>query len=159
MQERRNSIRELFGDGGRLLSYSDAAYPYFNHQGWHLDDVKRSENLRSIVIWEIRETNFRCELRALDMFLRRTHDKSDYVQREHLTQVSKVWGSLNGGDGIIPHWENKVSPSSAYFYWTPAGYAGWKLRREHFSAFLSLLSGWPDCPQVIIQNIKAVETC
>ncbi|KAH9910277.1 uncharacterized protein B0H18DRAFT_1130414 [Fomitopsis serialis] len=125
---------------GSLLSYRESEATSYRGLEVSVDVARSDPSLLNLVVWELFETNWQCELRALDTRLvDLTGNSFRHWEREQ--QLANVWrgSALQSALSV-------VDVGSPFFCWTPAGQEGWKARRANLQAFLYVLSAWPDFP-------------
>ena len=157
-QNKKAALRSFLAQGGSILSYSDTSTPQFRNSEVNLRAIDHDTTIMKIAMWEMREVNFRCELRALDALILKLDQQDEFTQRSRLEDLSRVWGATNGGDGVVPAWE-RTPLSQALFYWSPPGRVGWENRRVPFYNFVRFLSRWPDFPQVLLAEMSLIAEC
>lgn len=157
-QDKRTTIRNLFALNGNLLSYTSDVHPTFNNIQISEAMIMDTDHYTRLILWEIREVNFRCEVRALDAVILGSDKTSGFLYRDRLTNLSRIWGSINGGDCVVPTWEN-TDPAKMIAFWTPAGAAGWKKRRQCFADFVKFMRGWFNFPELLLQNLDGIAKC
>ena len=138
----KQSLRELFGQHAGLASYNANAAPEIGQEVVTAEAAATNEQIQHRLVWEAHETNWRCELLALDALM---VGSSNWGQMERWTReahVSEVWGSPRSGMDICPDWESSHVP----FCWASPPEADWELSRPHLRAFVELLSRWPGRP-------------
>ena len=138
----KQSVRELFGQHAGLASYSANAVPEIGNEIVTAEAAATNERIQHRLVWEAHETNWRCELLALDALM---VGSANWGQMERWTReahVSEVWGPPRSGMDICPDWEASHVP----FCWTSPPDGDWELSRPHLRAFVELLSRWPGRP-------------
>ena len=151
-------LLEFLATGGALLSYSQTDTPRYRNINVDLDTVKDDFTVMRNVLWEVREVNFRCELRALDEIILKMDTQDEFRRRSRIQELCSVWGATSGGDSVVPVWEG-LPLSSNLFYWTAPGEKDWEKRRETLANFIRFLSSWPLIPQSLLIVRNQVATC
>ncbi|KAI0713021.1 hypothetical protein C8T65DRAFT_707892 [Cerioporus squamosus] len=138
----RENIRRLFGKANALPSYDVADRPFFGKTVITLHGVESDIETQRRIVWDAYETNWRCELLALDALVLGTAEWSQVERwhREHL--VSEVWGSGTSGLDVVPE-EDEAAP---HFRWKEPPEIGWEECRPNLAAFVSVLARWPNAP-------------
>ena len=104
-QELRMNVRRLFGKGQSLPSYSTESQPLFGNQVVTQATAMSDGALKRRVVWEAHETNWRCELLALDA----------------LMVGSNEWAEL-------PRWMRALAPPGSGSLLRPTIYCPMRLR-------------------------------
>ncbi|KAH9912321.1 uncharacterized protein B0H18DRAFT_831617, partial [Fomitopsis serialis] len=151
--ERREAVRALFAKGGGLVSYTDTQRAMYRGVEVSLDRAKTDEEYLRLVIWELYEANWRCELRALDS---RLVDYSGDVFRkwEREQVVSSVWHTPSQHSAVTT-----VDVGEPVYCWITAGQDGWLGRRANLRAFVDVMSLWPNFPESLRADKDAIATC
>ncbi|OBZ67736.1 hypothetical protein A0H81_12297 [Grifola frondosa] len=151
---RRDSIRRLFGTGGGIPTHSPDIVATLGQ--YKITEATALDNpaVRRQLIWESHETNWRCELYALDSALLGTYEWDDLVRCQRDALIAKVWGACSGLS-LAPHWE-KETPA---FCWKSVQDVGWEDSREPLCAFLTVLSRWPGFPEQLKGDPQRVLNC
>ncbi|KAI0359447.1 hypothetical protein OH77DRAFT_1517877 [Trametes cingulata] len=142
-QDERNGISRLFGRTALLPSYTELSTPSLDGKLISLSVACSDPDVRAQLIWESHETNFRCELMALDTALVNQPDWSDIHRWEREAEVSSVWGPPSTMVSVIP----PSPPPDEPFRWsseppTPECYS--TLRR-----FIAVVRKWPGAPHAL----------
>ncbi|KAH9829609.1 uncharacterized protein C8Q71DRAFT_863184 [Rhodofomes roseus] len=152
-QQRRDAVRGLFGKCGGLSSYQDTeVYPYRGTEVT-LQVATVDKHVHAMVLWELYETNWRCELRALDALVV-DHNTDAFRKWEREQLVTEVWRTSDLQTAF-----SALDISSRTFSWTPAGEKGWERRRDNLWAFLNVLRAWPACPEALRVNTEDIRKC
>ena len=142
-EELRKNIRRLFGHGQSLPSYCVESRPLFGSCVVTQAAAMSDRALKRRVVWEVHETNWRCELLALDALMVGSNGWTELPRWMRESLVSQTWGSGTSGLDVVPSLEVEGSPT---FCWLAPPDEGWESSRPHLSAFVELLSRWPGCP-------------
>ncbi|KAH9931368.1 uncharacterized protein B0H18DRAFT_872320 [Fomitopsis serialis] len=153
LYERSQCVRRLFAKGGSLLSYDERNVSSYRGMKVTLEAAKTNHMLKTLVLWELYETNWRCELRALDNLLV-DHSDDAFRQWEREQRVAEVWRSSLHQTAF-----SVVDVSSPAFCWTPAGEEGWQGRRRNLQALLRVMSAWPQVPEMVRANATTIGDC
>ncbi|GBE89474.1 hypothetical protein SCP_1601360 [Sparassis crispa] len=86
--ERQQNIRQLFAATGRMSWYDETMEPSWGEDPISLDNVV---DICEQILWELHETNWCCELRALNAHLLDMSKWGSLHQWEREAQVAKVW--------------------------------------------------------------------
>ncbi|RPD71232.1 hypothetical protein L226DRAFT_446277, partial [Lentinus tigrinus ALCF2SS1-7] len=151
----RENIRLLFGKANALPSYDVAAQPFLGKMVITCESLNSDVETQRRVIWDMYETNWRCEVLALDALLVGS-DRWSQVERwerEHL--VSQIWGSGSSGLDIIP----SDGDEGRVWRWSEPPEAGWEACRPHLAAFVSVLARWPGAPPILQNASTIVKVC
>ena len=143
--EEKCAIGELFGNGACLDSYSQAAQPLFDGQEVSAHTAAHDRRIRTLLLWEAHEINWRCELMALDqaMVPRSGWPIIDKWSRE--AQISAAWGLPTGVMSVIP-----LLPSETQvFCWRSPPDPDWPSCVQFLRAFVDILASWPTCPRYL----------
>ncbi|KAI1785584.1 hypothetical protein LXA43DRAFT_899421 [Ganoderma leucocontextum] len=142
-RELQANIRRLFGEGQSLPSYCVDSQPLFGNFVVTHDGAVSDRTLQHSVVWEVHETNWRCELLALDALMTGSNDWTELLRWMQESLVSQVWGPGTSGLDVVPSMD-EGDPST--FCWIAPPEEGWNSCRPYLSAFVELLSRWPECP-------------
>ncbi|KAH9914250.1 uncharacterized protein B0H18DRAFT_1125770 [Fomitopsis serialis] len=153
LYERLQCVRRLFAKGGSLLSYNEADVSWFRGMKVNLDTAKTNNMFLAMVVWELYETNWRCELRALDNLLV-DHSDDAFRKWEREQRVARVWQSSVHQTAF-----SVIDVSSPTFRWTPTCEEGWQSRRGNLQALLMVMSAWPQIPEVLRANAATIGEC
>ena len=149
------NIRHLFGKGGSLLSYHVDACPQFGNILVTLEMARSDMAIRSSIAWDAHETNWRCELLALDALMVGTNEwgELDRWMRESL--VSQVWGSGTSGIDVVP----VLEPLVCQYCWLEPPQEGWEACRKYLRVFVEVLDRWEGLPSELKGAYKLVMDC
>ncbi|KAH9829316.1 uncharacterized protein C8Q71DRAFT_718459 [Rhodofomes roseus] len=151
--DRAQAVRELFAKCGGLASYDETGVWKYRGLQVNVDMAKADDHLRALVVWELFEMNWRCELRALDDRL--VGQREDAFRRWERDQViANVWRT-----GEVESAHSALDASSPTFVWTPAGKHDWKNRRANLRHFLHIVSAWPKAPEFLRTNTSTILDC
>ncbi|RDX46392.1 hypothetical protein OH76DRAFT_1356199, partial [Lentinus brumalis] len=138
----KQSLRRLFGKLGSLPSYDPQSTPQLGDIVITLDAVKTDPRLRQRLVWEAHESNWRCELLALDAVMVGSDEWPEFERWTREAHVSEVWGSSRSGLSLCPD----VDQGDVEFCWLTPPNVGWRRSLPHLRAFADLLARWPGCP-------------
>ena len=139
----QTNIRRLFGKGQSLPSYRVESQPLFGHYVVTQAAAMSDRALQRLIVFETHETNWRCELLALDALMVESNEWAELPRWMRESLVSHVWGSGTSGLDIVPSLDKAEPPM---FCWLAPPEEGWESSRPHLSAFVELLGRWPGCP-------------
>ncbi len=143
-REQQLNIRSLFGKVNALPSYDAAMQPKYGKTVITADVLASDGGVRARIVWDAYETNWRCELLALDAVMTGSSEWSELDRWMRESLVSKVWGSGTSGIDITP--DEECEPT---FCWREPPEEGWKDCRPFLQAFVHMLGRWPGCPQFV----------
>ena len=151
--DRKIGLRKLFAGAGGLPSYDASCTPMWKSDPVTAEDARVDLVLRSQVLWELHEVNWRCELRALDRaMLGSTFSTNALLQWEREELASEVW-SGRGPLSVFPDYPESPAPD----LWDANGLrVPWRSMRPRIMALVALMSHWPGCPQGLIGATDAV---
>ncbi|KAI0709161.1 hypothetical protein C8Q76DRAFT_799196 [Earliella scabrosa] len=146
-REQQLSIRSLLGKLNALPSYCPDITAFYGNVAITHEVLATNNRIRARVAWDAYETNWRCELLALDALMVGSNDwpELDRWMRESL--VAKVWGGTSGLD-IVPH-----EARTPVFCWRAPPEDGWQECVQYLQAFVDVLLRWPGCPD-FLQHIR-----
>nr|VWO99984.1 Protein SEY1 (EC [Ganoderma boninense] len=142
-REIQTNIRRLFGKGQALPSYRVESQPLYGNYVVTQAAAMSDRALQHRVVFEAHETNWRCELLALDAMMVESNEWAELPRWMRESLVSRVWGSGTSGLDVVPSLDEAEPPT---FCWVAPPEEGWESSRPHLSAFVELLSRWPGCP-------------
>ncbi|KAH9932140.1 uncharacterized protein BXZ73DRAFT_46882, partial [Epithele typhae] len=138
---REEAVRTFAILGGQP-SFKQDARPVFQGRRVTLDMLKTHRGIRFEILWEIYETNWRCELLALDSYLLKSSEWPTVEQWTREAVISRVWGS-DSTSGL-----NLLPSSRAEGMWSM-----WE-DTEHdvdgLITFITVVSRWPKCPSTLV---------
>ncbi|KAM5531912.1 hypothetical protein V8D89_014423 [Ganoderma adspersum] len=145
----------LFGEGGLLPSYHMDACPQFGNTLVTLEMACSDLSLRSSIIWDAHETNWRCELLALDALMVRLNQwpELEWWMRESL--LSQVWGSGTLSIDVVPPFE----PLICQYCWLEPLQEGWEACWKYLKVFVKVLDWWKGLPSELRGAHKWVIDC
>ncbi|OJT02481.1 hypothetical protein TRAPUB_6988 [Trametes pubescens] len=146
-QDERNLIGRLFGRLALLPSYDAASHPTFDSEEVTLYAAATNVDLRSKILWESHEVNFRCELMALDTHLVQRPTWTAVHRWERERAVSGVWGEPSSTIAVLPR-----EGGARSFCWPSPPSPTWEEGRPFLLRFLEVLRWWPDCPDSVVAN-------
>ncbi|KAI0707014.1 hypothetical protein C8Q76DRAFT_770794 [Earliella scabrosa] len=138
--ETQLNVRKLFGMNHSLPSYDDTRQPMYGNTAITPELLASDGGACARVIWDAYETNWRCELLALDALMMGS-DKWPELQRwVRESLVAKVWGGTSGVDFVPNEHEEPL------FCWRAPPEEGWSESRKYLQAFLHVMGSWPEGP-------------
>ncbi|KAI0671449.1 hypothetical protein C8Q78DRAFT_973369, partial [Trametes maxima] len=140
--EGRNSIVSVFENQGLFSPYSPDMCPHFAEDIVSVGVAAEDMDLRSTLIWESHEVNFRCELMALDSYLVRRPDWTALHRWDRESAVSAVWGEPSSVLSVLP----SNGPGATAFCWPSVMESSWATCCGYLRAFVHVLRHWPNCP-------------
>ena len=160
-QDRWKRLSWLFGNVARLRSYREDEVLSTSLGGTDiqvdLGAIASNPALRSYILWETHEVNFRAELLCLDTLMLEKRNPcytsriSSRIEREFL--VSKVWGSTSTMSIVPPD----GPPRDHTFLWFSPPGQEWERCCEALRTFAGVLASWPDpgseCPDEVRQGL------
>ncbi|TBU25757.1 hypothetical protein BD311DRAFT_798761 [Dichomitus squalens] len=149
------NIRRLFGQGGSLPSYRANAQPQFGKVSVTLDMVRSDSRLRRNIVWDAHETNWRCELLALDALMVGSNEWSELQRWMREALVSHIWGSGSSGIDVVPLTEEQYSADC----WLEPPQEGWEACRGRLKAFVEVLGRWAGVPSELKGAADRVMQC
>ncbi|KAI1796810.1 hypothetical protein LXA43DRAFT_879388, partial [Ganoderma leucocontextum] len=155
-RELQTNIRRLFGKGQSLPSYRVESRPLFGNYVVTQAAAMSDRALHCRVVWEAHETNWRCELLALDALMMESNEWAELPRWMRESLVSHVWGSGTSGLDVIPPLD-EGGPLA--FCWLAPPEEGWESCRPYLSAFIELLGRWPGCPSGLSGAHDKVLSC
>ncbi|GBE84377.1 hypothetical protein SCP_0603560 [Sparassis crispa] len=149
--ERQQNIHHLFTATGRMSSYIETAQPHFGMDLISVDDV---DELCEKLLWEVHETNWHCELHALDAHLLDMSKWSSMHHWEREAQLAKVWDKRDSGSGLTftPCWNSH----DVVFCWVRAPAQGWLPCKKFLAAFIAVMQRWPELPEGLRLDARKV---
>ncbi|EIW62390.1 uncharacterized protein TRAVEDRAFT_115234 [Trametes versicolor FP-101664 SS1] len=143
--EEKNAVSRLFGRDGSLRSYRE-------DDAFLLGDIEVTRSVacsdrrvRSLLLWESHELNFRCELVALDRALLPRTGWPAFSQWQREARLSGVWGSNSGVLSVLP----EVPGDHEKFQWRTSSSPDWRDYLSAMRALLAVMARWPDLPSVL----------
>ncbi|PIL25417.1 hypothetical protein GSI_13307 [Ganoderma sinense ZZ0214-1] len=112
-------------------------------------------SLRSSIIWDAHETNWRCELLALDALMVRSNQWPELERWMRESLLSHVWGSGTSGIDVLPPSELQTHS----YCWLQPPQEGWEECRGYLKAFVEILSRWDGLPSELKGAHQQVMTC
>ncbi len=150
----KQSLRQLFCNVAALPSYDPMASPGFGRVIVNLDAITNDKSLHSRVVWELHETNWRCELLALDAVMVGSHHWPEMPRWSREAHISEVWGSPRSGLNVIPDVD-----SADDRVWTDSEDSDWSRGRDSLRALVDLMSRWRACPPGLQLAADYLDTC
>lgn len=111
--------------------------------------------LHQQLVWEAHETNWRCELLALDALILGSRNWPEVDQWARESLISETWGPPRSAMDICPD----IGAHSQASAWIPPDDPGWEEGRCHLAGFLTVLKRWPDAPSWLARAAAEVEEC
>ncbi|TBU34262.1 hypothetical protein BD311DRAFT_774071 [Dichomitus squalens] len=145
--ERQANVRRLFGKAQSLPSYRVEAQPLFGNSAISYDSALSDHGVQRRVVWEAHETNWRCELLALDALMTGSNEWTELLRWMRESLVSQVWGSGTSGLDVVPPLDGEERPPT--FCWLAPPEEGWESSRPYLCAFVEMLERWPGCPPTL----------
>ncbi|KAH9835530.1 uncharacterized protein C8Q71DRAFT_709339 [Rhodofomes roseus] len=142
--EHKQAVRRLFATSAGLASYSEDMWPRFRRDRITFSQAASDRALAREVIWEVNEMNWRCELRALNALIVGA-ERSEWVRWEQEQAVCGVWQealAVTGHSALFCSGQSK-------FCWTPVIEDGWQQRGRNLTAFIRIMSRWPNFPSTL----------
>ena len=155
-RELQQNIRRLFGQGQSLPSYCMDSHPHFGNSVVTYDAALSDRNIQRRVVWDAYETNWRCELLALDAVMTGSNEWSELLRWMRESLVSQVWGPGTSGLDVVPPVDD-VGPLASPWLVPPE--EGWESSRVYLSAFIQVLGRWPQCPGELRNTHQKVLDC
>ncbi|KAI1784485.1 hypothetical protein LXA43DRAFT_1066736 [Ganoderma leucocontextum] len=153
--ELQRNVHRLFGQGGSLPSYHMDACPQFGNTLVTLEMARSNSSLRSSVVWDTHETNWRCELLALDALMVGSNQWPELNRWMRESLVSQVWGSGTSGIDVVPSSE----PQGHVFCWVEPPQEGWEECRRYLKSFVEVLGRWEGLPSELRRADQRVMAC
>lgn len=142
-RDQQLNIRSLFGKVNALPSYHGGMQPKYGNTVITEDALESVGGVRARIVWDAYETNWRCELLALDALMVGSDQWTELDRWMRESLVSKVWGPGTSGIDITP--DEQQEPT---FCWQEPPEEGWETCRPFLQAFVDILGRWPGCPQL-----------
>ncbi|PIL28436.1 hypothetical protein GSI_08470 [Ganoderma sinense ZZ0214-1] len=149
------NIRRLFGQGASLPSYHVDASPQFGNTLVTLEVARSDLSTRSSVVWDAYETNWRCELLALDALMVGSNDWTELNRWMRESLVSQVWGSGTSGIDVVP----PIEPLVHQYCWLEPPQEGWEACRRYLKPFVEVLGRWEGLPSELRGAHERVMDC
>ncbi|KAI1789693.1 hypothetical protein LXA43DRAFT_892434, partial [Ganoderma leucocontextum] len=144
-RELQVNIRRLFGKGQLLPSYRVESQPLFGNSVVTHNTAMSDRTVQRRVVWEAHETNWCCELLALDALMTGSNEWTELLRWMRESLVSQAWGVGSSGLDVVP----PVDEGGPAFCWLAPPEEGWESCRPYLSAFVELLGRWPGCPGML----------
>lgn len=148
------NLRALFGKVAFLPSYDVKAAPEVGEKIVTLDVAQHDTRLHQMMIWEAHETNWRCELLALDALMVGSDEWNELDRWMRESLISRIWGPQTSGLDVLP----SLSVSDHFCWWAP-GEDGWSECRWFLYGFTEMLQRWPGCPETLRGAHARVTEC
>ncbi len=136
-----------------LLSYHMGIQPLFGKSVITHDTAVSDCNIHRRVVWGTHETNWRCELLALNAVMTGSNEWTKLLRWMRESLVSQVWGPGTSGLDVVPPVDEADLPM---FCWVAPPEEGWESCRPYLSAFVEVLSRWPGCPRELRGGYRKV---
>ncbi|RDX47946.1 hypothetical protein OH76DRAFT_1484382 [Lentinus brumalis] len=150
----RDNIRRLFGKVNTLPSYHADVRAELGETVVTSDMAAKDMDIRKRVLWEVCETNWRCELLALDALMLGSDDMSQLDRWFREAAVSRVWGPGTSGMDVVP-----PPPDARIDCWKEPEDPDWETCRRYLSAFIEVLGRWEGFPPTLQGGEFKVKTC
>ncbi|KAI0656992.1 hypothetical protein C8Q70DRAFT_920361 [Cubamyces menziesii] len=141
----RNAVARLFGNVAAMKPYCDTDTPYLGGLTVTSEVAARDARVRYHLLWEAHETNWRCELLALDQAVVSREGWPIMERWEREAEVSAVWGEGSGVLGVLP----RLPQDQERFLWSVPPDPDWKKGLQALRALLRLMSRWPEYPETL----------
>ncbi|KAI0708128.1 hypothetical protein C8T65DRAFT_576452 [Cerioporus squamosus] len=152
----KQSMRLFFGNVAALPSYDPANRPGFD--GLLVSpEMVSDDGLRGRVVWELHESNWRCELLALDAVMVGSNDWPELLRWTREVHISEVWGPPRSGLNVAPDVDVLESPAATC--WPDPADEDWTKSRGPLRAFVDLLTRWKTCPSDLRIPPNHLESC
>lgn len=153
--ELKTALRELFGGVALFPSYDPSAKPAYGETAVTNMDAQENHVLRQHLLYDLHETNWRCELLALDAVMMGIDEQKSQPLQRWIREffVSRVWGQGTSGLDFMPS-AGQASANN----WALPPEDGWEACRRHLQRFLEVLSSWPGCVTEVRSAAKELET-
>ncbi|KAI0668641.1 hypothetical protein C8Q78DRAFT_1071134 [Trametes maxima] len=138
----KQNLRQLFGGLASLPSYDSSATPALEDVAVTLHAVVADRTIQQRLVWEAHETNWRCELLALDAVMVGSNGWPELERWMRESLVSEIWGAGSSGVDIAP----SLQTFGSRYCWLVPPRPGWENCRPRLQAFLDVLSRWPGYP-------------
>ncbi|KAI0675893.1 hypothetical protein C8Q78DRAFT_963409 [Trametes maxima] len=145
-QDLRNSVSRLLGRTALLPSYSPTLVADLEGKPVSASVAVSDPQVRARLLWEAHETNFRCEVMALDTVIMHRPDWHEVDRWDRESLVSGIWGEPSSVVSVIP----PPDTASVAFCWFTPPDAQWWDARAFLARFVGVLKRWPDPPQSIM---------
>ncbi|TFK89846.1 hypothetical protein K466DRAFT_8446 [Polyporus arcularius HHB13444] len=149
--DRRVSLCRLFGQVASLPSYREEAQHKFGNTIVTAKTAADNRALRQRVVFDVHETNRRCELLSLDTHVTASEEMSELARYRREALVSRVWGSGTSCLDIMPE-DNTPTPN----LWRLPPEPGWEEGLPNHVAFLAVVSRWDRCPDVLLRAANVI---
>ncbi|KAI1785016.1 hypothetical protein LXA43DRAFT_900642 [Ganoderma leucocontextum] len=146
----RNEIGAIFHKVAHMDSYSEHAVVEFEGMDVNLAAITANPAIRTSLLWESHEVNFRAELLALDTLLVQKKEWMEIDRWEREMLVSGVWGPPSSAGTVAA----AIDHASRVFCWYSPAQEHWDTCRERLRSFAHVLTRWPGCPEAVIQGSK-----
>ncbi len=145
-QGEQNDVRRLFSRVAQLRSYSPNEPVEWEGRPLALEGVG-DVCVRSSILWEAHEINFRAELMALDTLLVQKSTWQEIHRWEREALVSAVWGPPSSVLSVLPvdNTASELRWASKFVADVPNTTAVQTLKN-----FAKVLMRWPGCPERVV---------
>lgn len=152
--DRLVSLRRLFGQVAFLPSYCEEAHHRFGNTIVTAQVAADDHTLRQRVVFDVHETNWRCELLSLDTHVTASEEMSELARYRREALISRVWGPGTSCLDIMPE-DDAPAPN----LWRLPPEPGWEDGLPHHVAFLTVVSRWDGCPGVLLGAANVLPKC
>ena len=148
-QGERKAVTRLFGNVAHFRSYCDDEVVQLGDTLVDLKVIASNPDVRSYLLWETHEVNFRSELLCLDTLIvqKPSWTFGQRIHREFF--VSRVWGPPSSIMSVFPN----NGPRDHPFRWFSPPEQQWNHCRDTLRSFAEVLSAWPECPHDVCQGL------
>lgn len=141
-REEYNRVVHLLSRVAQLRSYNPLEVSSFEGQDVKHNTVEDDPHVRSSLLWEAHELNFRAEVMALDTVLVQNNAWLEIHRWQREAMVSAVWGA-SSIMSVIPRLDDE---EDVQFRW---GASSDEKTRDTLRSICSIMTRWPDCPQEV----------
>ncbi|KAI0654517.1 hypothetical protein C8Q70DRAFT_1058441 [Cubamyces menziesii] len=150
--EERNGIGRLFGQVALLPPYAADMVPHLGDIDATRETVRTNTLVRSWLLWESHEINFRCEVMALDTLLVQRANWTELERWERERDVSGIWGEPSSLMSVLPP---DALPESTHL-WGSMATPSWWTSITALCRFIRIVSRWPECPPLLLEATERV---
>ncbi|KAJ8474353.1 hypothetical protein ONZ51_g7277 [Trametes cubensis] len=154
-QEERDAISRLLSRVAFLPSYAEDMVFQLDDRLVSRETVRTDPRIRQRLLWESHETNFRCELMALDTLLVQRENWTELNRWEREREVSGVWGDPSSTLGVLPP---DAPPGPTTHIWGSLDLSEWRDAVPVLCHFLKIFARWPQYPDVLFDAIHRVSS-
>ncbi|KAI0656104.1 hypothetical protein C8Q70DRAFT_922337 [Cubamyces menziesii] len=153
-QEERNGIGRLFGQVALLPPYSADMVARLGDLDVTFETARENALVRSWLLWESHEINFRCEVMALDTLLVQRANWTELERWEREREVSGLWGEPSSLMSVLPP---DARPETTHM-WGSMVIPSWWTSITPLCRFIRILTRWPECPRLLLEATERVAT-